>query len=373
MAQSLPASAYRLPLSSFVALPPSAVPSSALPAPLAAPPLAVPRSQSLRPALLSKEQAPRDVGWPSVWAGPAAAQVPARVEKNAESSAAGALLDALDELLRSRDPHQIFRLVVELCRDRLGLREPALLLLDASGEHLCGTWRAAHDGSLVDERGVHIKLGLVPKEAAFRVQNREANWTSCWEEVFPHIHVGKLPYKKPTWTALTPIFGRDRLIGFLENVGDETEPAPKDGVQTRTALLCRALGGLLDDIQRRALSLPWDSVLTCAPFVPLTPRQSLVAKVILALNDDASVSSGILAEKLSVSTSHLSSVFHEQMGLSLTRYRNRLRIERFFTQCDPTGGNLLQAAFQAGFGSYPQFHRVFRELLHATPRDYLVP
>jgi transcriptional regulator GlxA family with amidase domain len=98
-----------------------------------------------------------------------------------------------------------------------------------------------------------------------------------------------------------------------------------------------------------------------------------VAKVLRALHDDASVSSRTLAVKLGVSTSHLSTAFHEQMGVSLTRYRNRLRIERFFTECDPCGGNLLQAALYAGFGSYPQFHRVFRELLHATPRDYLIP
>lgn len=39
-----------------------------------------------------------------------------------------------------------------------------------------------------------------------------------------------------------------------------------------------------------------------------------------------------------------------------------LRIERFFTLVSPDGGNLLQAALDAGFGSYAQFHRVFREL-----------
>lgn len=348
MVQTLPTSAasYRLPPPSIAALP---------------------------HLVLQHDQAPRNVGWPTVWAGPASAQVTALSGKNPESSAAGALLDALDELLRNRDPHEIFRLVIELSRDRLGLREPALLLVDASGENLCGTWRAAPDGSLIDEREVHIKLGLLPKQAESRARTRAGSWTCFSEEVFPHLQGGKLLREKPNWTVLTPIFGRDRLIGFLENVSSDTDAAPQDGMQTRTALLCRALGGLLDDIQRRAMSLPWGSVLTSAPVVPLTHHQILVSKVILALNDDASVSSGTLAKKLGVSTSHLSSVFHEQMGLSLTRYRNRLRIERFFTQCDPTGGNLLQAAFQAGFGSYPQFHRVFRELLHATPRDYLIP
>jgi AraC-like DNA-binding protein len=35
--------------------------------------------------------------------------------------------------------------------------------------------------------------------------------------------------------------------------------------------------------------------------------------------------------------------------------------------------NLLEAALEAGFGSYSHFHRVFRAQLHATPRAYLRP
>jgi transcriptional regulator GlxA family with amidase domain len=59
------------------------------------------------------------------------------------------------------------------------------------------------------------------------------------------------------------------------------------------------------------------------------------------------------------------------MGVSLVGYKNRLRLERFFTLVHPGGGNLLQAALDAGFGSYAQFHRVFRDLLGTTPREYL--
>ena len=59
------------------------------------------------------------------------------------------------------------------------------------------------------------------------------------------------------------------------------------------------------------------------------------------------------------------------MGVSLVEYKNRLRIERFLTLVAPGGGNLMQAALDAGFGSYAQFHRVFRNLLGATPKEYL--
>jgi AraC-like DNA-binding protein len=59
------------------------------------------------------------------------------------------------------------------------------------------------------------------------------------------------------------------------------------------------------------------------------------------------------------------------MGVSLVDYRNRLRIDRFFECIQRTGGNgnLLDAALEAGFGSYAQFHRVYRKFLGTTPRD----
>jgi AraC-like DNA-binding protein len=52
------------------------------------------------------------------------------------------------------------------------------------------------------------------------------------------------------------------------------------------------------------------------------------------------------------------------------RYRNRLRIEKFL-ELAVRSGNLLQAALDAGFGSYAQFSRVFRQQMGVSPRGYL--
>ena len=54
-------------------------------------------------------------------------------------------------------------------------------------------------------------------------------------------------------------------------------------------------------------------------------------------------------------------------------YRNRLRLEKFVALLDRGETNLLDAALEAGFGSYSHFHRVFRARLHVTPREYLRP
>lgn len=377
MVQSLPISAaqFLVPPPSIAQLPKvgrsAQLPRLVPPASFADLPHIVPpaRSAQLPHLVLQHEHAPVNVGWPSVSATVDASQVTALRGKKLDPSPAGALLDALDELLSVRDPHAVFRIAAKVCLERLGLHEPGVLLVDESGEHLCGTWRAAPDGSLSDERGEHLKLGLLHRQAEARAHDPEGSYTVFSGEAFPRNDTETVEQKAPQWTALTPIMGRDRLIGFLVNIG--WEGAPDQAVQTRAAVLCRALGGLLEDIERCAQSLPWDSLLARRPFVVTTPEQSLVAGVLRALYDDASVSNRTLAARLGVSTSYLSSVFRHHTELSLTRYRNRLRIERFLTQVDSTGGNLFQAAFHAGFGSYAQFHRVFRELLGATPRDCL--
>ena len=60
-----------------------------------------------------------------------------------------------------------------------------------------------------------------------------------------------------------------------------------------------------------------------------------------------------------------------KLGVSLVEYRNRLRIERFHVLAG-TGADSLQAvARAAGFGSYAQFHRVFRAVHGTAPKAYL--
>ncbi len=67
--------------------------------------------------------------------------------------------------------------------------------------------------------------------------------------------------------------------------------------------------------------------------------------------------------------SHLSRLFTAEMGTSLAAYRNRLRLEAYLRLRDTTTLSITQAAASAGFGSYAQFHRVFRRELGVTPAD----
>ncbi len=75
-----------------------------------------------------------------------------------------------------------------------------------------------------------------------------------------------------------------------------------------------------------------------------------------------------LAREAGLSPSHLSRTFKAQTGMSITRFRNQRRLERFRALYgDGRHTTTLAAALEAGFGSYAQFFRVFRAETGTTP------
>lgn len=68
--------------------------------------------------------------------------------------------------------------------------------------------------------------------------------------------------------------------------------------------------------------------------------------------------------------SEVSRYFHRDMGVTLTKYRTRLRLLRFIQAVDDGSSNLLSAALEAGFGSYSQCHRAFQRTFGCAPRDF---
>jgi len=79
-----------------------------------------------------------------------------------------------------------------------------------------------------------------------------------------------------------------------------------------------------------------------------------------------------LAKAAGASKSSLSRVFHRQIGVPLSRYRNSLRLSKFLEQYrGAEENNITEAAFAAGFGSYAQFYKVFQETYKCGPREAL--
>lgn len=80
-----------------------------------------------------------------------------------------------------------------------------------------------------------------------------------------------------------------------------------------------------------------------------------------------------LARLCGMSPAYLSRLFRRQVGVPLTRYRNSVRLARFW-QIHRDGGSktLLESVYAAGFGSYAQFYRVFTETHGSGPRGRLI-
>jgi AraC-like DNA-binding protein len=99
------------------------------------------------------------------------------------------------------------------------------------------------------------------------------------------------------------------------------------------------------------------------------PAVERAARIIRSGGDGYSLEE--IARQAGISTSRLSRLFPLQTGTTIVEFRNRQRLERFHEtyQRDPHR-NLLEAALEAGFGSYAQFHRVFRKLVGCPPKDY---
>lgn len=75
-----------------------------------------------------------------------------------------------------------------------------------------------------------------------------------------------------------------------------------------------------------------------------------------------------LAHEAGLSPARLSRLFKAQTRFTIVDFRNRERIQRFL-DIYGTGQRqtMLNAALEAGFGSYPQFHRIFKRVIGCSP------
>ena len=96
-----------------------------------------------------------------------------------------------------------------------------------------------------------------------------------------------------------------------------------------------------------------------------------VRKALSLLSEDGwDVSLGRLAARCGLSPAHLSRVFSQQVGVPLSRYRNSVRLERFWEHYrQPEHKTLTEAMYAAGFGSYAQFYKVFFQAYGRGPRS----
>jgi AraC-like DNA-binding protein len=164
------------------------------------------------------------------------------------------------------------------------------------------------------------------------------------------------------WVACTAIQGPRGPIGILFNDTALTRAPPDEAKQARAALLCSLLGQALDRCRRYLIPVQGRAAAALHP---------IVKKVMRALAVDPTLTCDALAEKVHLSAGRLARTFKKETSMSVVEYRNEVRLARLLDRLDAPGDNLLQAALDAGFGSYAQFHRVFRARFRQSPRAYM--
>jgi AraC-like DNA-binding protein len=263
-------------------------------------------------------------------------------------SPASSLWVAIEEIRRLDDPALIVRRAIELGRDALGLKHARIVVLDPSRALMFGTWGMDLAGAVVDERDLVLDFGGSDLEALRRLEQEGAPFT-----VFDD---------GTRWVAKTPIRSMHETIAMLVNDAGTTGAGVDEAKQTSAAILCSTLGELLAPVRRRFMR--------SAPPGARGP-ETVVASAVALLERDPGLASKELAASLNVQLSYLRSIFKVLVGMSMTDYRNHLRLDRFQSLLAADPVNMKSAAHQAGFGSYAQFHRVFRSQVRLSPREYL--
>ena len=274
-----------------------------------------------------------------------------------------ALLAAFDEILALEDPNAILRRAVELAIERIGLRRVGIFLLDRQRNAMLGTWGTDIAGAIVDEHNIMYDVSDTDREAFRRAEEQGAHFTVFDNCPIVEHHEGETRVIGRGWVACTPIRSTRAPIGMMFNdTGVSGEPVD-EAKQAHAAILCSLLGTILDPVRGSLGHAP--------PSSDEPGGRRLVTTTVAMLAKDPAMGGKQIASKLEISLSRLARVFKSEMGMSLVEYRNRLRLDRFEVLLDRGRTNLLEAALAAGFGSYAQFHRVFRALRHMTPREYL--
>ncbi len=312
------------------------------------------------------ESPPRRVDWPIVLGN--------RPEEPRLGSPRGVgihVLSALDELSCYTDLDTILRRSVELLRDRFGLQRVGLFLFSSEDHLMHGCWGTGINGQTTDEHRIAFALGDSHREAFRRAEEDEDRFLILPDAPRTVQIDGETRVIGNGWIVLTPIVSVRGRVGLLASDGALSESPVDEVAQSQAAIFCSFLANLIEikrDDERN------DDRTFSAPFLLRHPRAlartDTVTRAVELLRRDPRRTRSELARHLGTTPSQLGRLFKAEMGCSVTEYRNRLRLRRFLGSVDHRGTNLLDAALSAGFGSYAQFHRVFRSLLGATPRDY---
>jgi AraC-like DNA-binding protein len=135
------------------------------------------------------------------------------------------------------------------------------------------------------------------------------------------------------------------------------------------ALVARAARVAGCEDQARAAEL-WQTASALSLRCRTPSTHVLTRRAFTLLANDPELGRGTLAKYAQCHPTELSRHFHRDVGITLVRYRTRLRLLSLMRTMDTGANNLVRAALSAGFGSYSQCHRAFVAELGCSPSAF---
>lgn len=149
----------------------------------------------------------------------------------------------------------------------------------------------------------------------------------------------------------------NREVGFGLSPGFRYEHAKPDMLNSGLALI---------------LQLAWDCQKASATEQRATLLHPAVLKALDILKKESeSECLKKMARECGVSAAYLSRTFKQQIGVPINRYRNTMRLERFWEIRNRAAHHmtLSEMVYEAGFGSYAQFSKLYRATVGRCPRE----
>jgi len=100
------------------------------------------------------------------------------------------------------------------------------------------------------------------------------------------------------------------------------------------------------------------------------PMHVFTRRVLALVYEHPDLACERIAQAARANLCEASRYFHRDVGLTLVKYRTRLRLLRYIGLVNQGNSNLTKSAQAAGFGSYSQCHRVFQAEFGCSPRQY---
>ncbi|MGN7297389.1 helix-turn-helix domain-containing protein [Ferdinandcohnia sp. SAFN-114] len=124
----------------------------------------------------------------------------------------------------------------------------------------------------------------------------------------------------------------------------------------------------LEEIHKKMLEEYSDPSIRFIEFEKATIAEKAEHFIKMNFSEDISIED--ISRKLHVHSSHLMRVFKKEKGMTISHYRNLVRIKEAKELLTNSNLSLIEITFIVGFKNQQYFSRVFKEEVGVTPKEY---